>query len=59
MLKLLGQSQAANNVDVSEQMFNFITTCALKNLNDHQDGAGTRVVEKKVPEHRAVMSTAS
>lgn len=56
---IVGQSQAANNVDISEQMFNSITTCALKNLNDRQDGVGIRVAEKKVPEHRAVMSATS
>lgn len=56
---IVGQSQAANNVDISEQMFNFIATCALKNPNDRQDSVGTRVVEEKVPEHRAVMSTTS
>lgn len=56
---VVGQSRAANNVDISEQMFNFITTCALKTLNDHQDGVGIRVVEKKIPEHRAEMSTNS
>lgn len=56
---VVGQSQAANNVNISEQMFNFIPTSALKNLNDHQDGVGIRAVEKKIPEHRAVMSTTS
>lgn len=56
---IVGPSQAANNADISEQMFNFITTCALKNPNDHRDGFGICVVEKKIPEHRAVMSTTS
>lgn len=56
---VVGQSQAANNVDVSEKMFNFITTCALKNLNDHQDGVVIRVVEEKIPKHWAVIPTTS